>query len=169
MNLAEVKTIYRDLSIQKNSDHEIELGFKTESTALKFVEATSVMSVIYRDDRFRYSMQFIADILKRLHEDQLIVGDDLYHLKESEVIDLIGKSKYHDIFETWQRAKEIKVSPTPPDDVYSVHCAAKVRYINPLFAGQRLADINQSAKAAITRNLAYKMDNYCYLDFDFPA
>ena len=61
-----IKEIYNDIEIQRNEENEIELGFKTKKIAIKFVEVTSRMSVIYREDRTRYSMQFIADILKRL-------------------------------------------------------------------------------------------------------
>jgi len=164
----EVKTIYNDISIQQNSDNEIELGFKSEQIAARFVEITSIMSVIYRDDRARYSMQFVTDILKRLSKDGKITRSDLYSLKESEIITLIENSKYSDIFQIWRKAKEIKVSDTPPDATYSVHCDAKVRYINPLFDGRRIADVNPSASEAIAKNLSYKMGDYCYLDFDFP-
>ena len=64
LTLDEIKEIYNDIEIEKNKSGEIELGFKTKAIARKFVEVTSKMSVIYRDDRTRFSMQFIADILK---------------------------------------------------------------------------------------------------------
>ena len=165
----EVKTIYDSITIQKNSDGEDELGFKNEQTAARFVEITSIMSVIYRDDRTRYSMQFIADVLKHLSADGKITKQDLYNLKESEVINLIEQSKYQGIFDAWRQAKSIETSlDTPPENFYSVHCDTKIRYINPLFDGQRIADVNQFASEAIAKNLSYKQDNYCYLNFNFP-
>ena len=45
---------------------EIELGFKTKKIARNFVKVTSRLSVIYREDRTRYSMQLISDILKKI-------------------------------------------------------------------------------------------------------
>ena len=53
---------------------------------------------MYREDRTRYSMQFVADILKRLSDDGKISKRDLYELKESDVINIIESSKYKEIF-----------------------------------------------------------------------
>lgn len=102
--------MYDDIEIQTNEEKEIELGFKTKKIARNFVKVTSRLSVIYREDRTRYSMQLIADILKKLSEENKITKQDLYRLKESNVIDVIEKSKYKDIFNIWKKAKKVKVS-----------------------------------------------------------
>ena len=75
------------------------------------------MSVIYRDDRTRFSMQFIADILKRLKESGKITIEDLYDDKESDIIKIIESSKYKDIWNTWRKAKKVNISKTKPEDV----------------------------------------------------
>lgn len=64
-----IKEIYNDIEVQKNKENEIELGFKTKSIARSFVKITSKLSIIYREDRTRYSMQLIADIIKSLNKD----------------------------------------------------------------------------------------------------
>ena len=164
LTLDEVKEIYNDIEIQTNEDGEIELGFKTKKHARKLVQATSKLSIIYRDDRTVYSMQFIADLLKNLNKDNLITIDDLYELKESEIIDIIKESKYKDIYENWTNSKKVKLSNEEPDNVYFVHHGAKVRYINPLYKGKRVYDECKIAKRYIDENLSYNMDNYVYLD-----
>jgi len=165
MTLDDVREIYEDIEVQKNESGEIELGFKTKAIARKFVRITSQMSVIYRDDRTRYSMQLIADILKGLSEEGKITAEQLYDLKESEVMEIIENSKYKDVFEAWRKAKNVKTSKTEPKDVYYVHHGSKVRYIDPLCNGERISKICKLAKNAIDKNLAYEMDNYVYLDF----
>ena len=164
LTLDEVKEIYNDIEIQTNEDGEIELGFKTKKHARKLVQATSKLSIVYRDDRTVYSMQFIADLLKNLNKDNLITIDDLYELKESEIIDIIKESKYKDIYENWTNSKKVKLSNEEPDNVYFVHHGAKVRYINPLYKGKRVYDECKIAKRYIDENLSYNMDNYVYLD-----
>lgn len=164
MTLDDVREIYEDIEVQKNESGEIELGFKTKAIARKFVRITSQMSVIYRDDRTRYSMQLIADILKGLSEEGKITVVQLYDLKESEIMEIIENSKYKDVFETWRKAKNVKTSKTEPKDVYYVHHGSKVRYIDPLCNGERISKICKLAKNAIDKNLAYEMDNYVYLD-----
>ena len=161
-----IEEIYKDIEVQHNGK-EVELGFKTKKIARSFVKMTSELSVVYRDNRTRYSMQLIADILKRLQEDKKIELKDLYEKKEADIIKIIEDSKYGDIFNTWRKAKKVKASKEEPKDVYYVHHGAKIRYINPLVNGERISDICKIAKKMIDKNLSYDMDNYVYLDFKF--
>ena len=165
LTLDEVKEIYNDIEIEKNESGELELGFKTKAIARKFVKLTSKMSVIYRDDKTRFSMQFIADILKNLKDDGAITIEELYDLKESKIISIIENSKYKDVLNAWRKAKTIHTSKERPKDVYFVHQRTKVRYIDPLCKGERMSKICKIARNAINKNLSYDMDNYVFLDF----
>lgn len=163
----EIKELYEDLEVQKNEDNIDEISFKTKKLARKFVKLTSRLSVIYREDRTRYSMQLLADIVKRLNEDKLLTLEDLYNLKESDVIKMIEKHECRDIFNKWRKAKKVKTSVEEPKNVYYVHHGAKIRYINPLVNGERISDICKIAKNMIDKNLSYDMTKYVYLDFNF--
>lgn len=165
LDFQSIKEIYTDIEIQNNEENEIELGFKTKKIARNFVKVTSRLSIIYREDRTRYSMQFIADILKKLSNEDKISKKDLYELKEREVIDIIEASKYKDVFNLWKDAKKVKISKTKPKNVYYVHHGSKIRYIDPLFNGERISKCCKIARKMIEDNLAYDMDNYVYLDF----
>ncbi|MBQ8535352.1 MAG: hypothetical protein IJ463_06675 [Bacilli bacterium] len=162
----EIKEIYDDLEVQKNEEGIDEISFKTKKIARKFVKLTSRLSIIYREDRTRYSMQFLADIVKKLNEEKLLTKEDLYNLKESEVIEMIENHKYKDVFNKWRKAKKVKTSIEEPKDVYYVHHGAKIRYINPLVNGERISNICKLAKNMIDKNLSYDMDKYVYLDFN---
>lgn len=162
----EIKELYEDLEIQTNEDGIDEISFKTKKLARKFVKITSRLSVIYREDRTRYSMQLLADIVKKLNEDNLLTLEDLYNLKESEVIEMIENHEYKEIFNIWKKAKKVKTSTEEPKDVYYVHHGAKVRYIDPLVNGERISNICKIAKNMIDKNLSYDMTKYVYLDFN---
>ena len=164
MNLDEIREIYDDIEVQKDENNVDELSFKTKSIARKFVKVTSRLSVIYREDRTRYSMQFLADIMKRLNEEKKVTREDLYKLKESDIIEMIEKSDYKDMYKIWSKTKKVKVSNTEPQNVYYVRHGAKIRYINPLVNGKRIYDICKIAKKMIDKNLAYDMDKYVYID-----
>jgi hypothetical protein len=110
-------------------------------------------------------MQLIADILKRLIDEDKISKQDLYNLKESDVIEIIESSKYKDIFNIWKNAKKVKVSKEEPKNVYYINHGAKVRYIDPLFMGERMSKCCKIAKKMIDNNLSFDMSNYVYLDF----
>ena len=166
-DIDEIKKIYSDIVLGKDEDGTLELSFKSKETALEFVKITSKLSIIYREDRTRYSMQLLADIIKKLNEDRLITKEDLYNMKESEVIEIIENSKYKEIFNIWKNAKNVKVSKEKPKNVYFVHHGAKIRYIDPLVNKKRISSISEEAKKEIDKNLLYDMNNYVYLDFKF--
>ena len=166
-NIDDIKKIYNDVILDKDEEGTLELSFKSKATALEFVKITSKLSIIYRDDKTRYSMQLLADIIKKLNEDRLITKEDLYNMKESEVIEIIENSKYKDIFNIWKNAKNIKVSKEKTKNVYFVHHGAKIRYIDPLVNKRRISSISKEAKKEIDKNLSYDMNNYLYLDFNF--
>ncbi len=168
LDLKAIKEIYDDIEIQKNEEKEFELGFKNKKIARNFVKVTSRLSVIYREDRTRYSMQLIADILKKLNEENKISKKDLYEMKEKDVIDIIESSKYKEIFNIWKKAKRVKISNDEPQNVYYVHHGAKIRYIDPLFNEQRMSKCCKTAKKMIENNLSYDMNKFVYLNFDFP-
>ena len=166
LNLEEIKEIYNDIEIEQNELGELELGFKTKSIARKFVKVTSIMSVIYCDDRDRFSMQFIADILKGLKDSGEITVEALYDEKESDIIKIIENSRYGDVWNAWRKARKVNVSKTEPKNVYFVHQKTKIRYIDPLCKGERMSKICKIAKKAIDKSLSYDMNNYIYLDFE---
>ncbi len=165
LDFKSIKEIYNDIEIQINDDKELELGFKTKKIARDFVKVTSKLSIIYREDKTRYSMQFLADILKRLNQENKISKKDLYELKEIEIISVIESSKYESVFNLWKNAKKINISKEKPQNVYYVHQRAKIRYIDPLLNGKRISKCCKVANNMIKDNLNYDMNNYVYLDF----
>ena len=167
LNLQEIEEIYNDIIIQSNENNVPELGFKTLDIAMKFVRTMSKLSIIYFEERTRYSMQFLADIVKKLNEEKLITIDDLYSKKESDIIRIIESSKYSKVYDIWKTAKMVNISQQQPENVYFVHHGAKKRYINPLVNGKRITLIEKEAKELIDKVLNYDMSAYIWLDFDF--
>ena len=168
-NLVDTQTIekmYNDITIKCDEENTPELGFSTKEIALSFLEMTSKLSIIYREDRTRYSMQFIADILLKLSEKGKITKEDLYKIKEQDIIQMIELSKYSEAFKAWQNASYVKISDTKPENVYWVNHGAKIRYIDPLLNNERLSKINGNASKILQKNLSYNMNKYVYLDLN---
>lgn len=174
MTLDEVKKIYDDIIVIEKEDGTPEMCFKEQEIAEKFVEKMSELSILYMRDQRRFSMQFLADIMKRMSEAGLITIDDLYELSEEEVINKIQNCEDYNIancFKMWQEADDVKISDTPVEDKYCINVKAKKRYINPLVltesGAHRIADISDKAKANIDKCLNYSFDRYIYMDFNF--
>lgn len=163
-----IKSIYENVTSGfTNEDGLIELGFESLEQARKFIEIASRLSIIYREDRTIYSMQLLADIMKRLKDEGKITIEDLYDMKESEVIELIKNSKYEDIFNIWVSSQHVCLSDNEPENVYSVNHPSKVRYIDPLVCDSkkygRASTIDELSKFYIDSNLTYELNQYVYL------
>lgn len=168
-NLEDVKEIYDNIEIQKNEQGIEELGFKDIKIAEKFVKGMRRLSNSYIDNKTKFSMQFLADIMKIMSSQNLITKKDLYELSEKEVIEKIEKCDCADIskkFDIWKDANEIKESDKEVKDKYCVSIDAKIRYINPLVNGIRISEISEVAKKEIQKALGFKTKKYAYLDFD---
>lgn len=168
-NLEEVKEIYDNIEIQKNEQGIEELGFKDIKIAEKYVKGMRILSNSYIDNKTKFSMQFLADIMKIMSSQNLITKKDLYELSEKEVIERIENCDYAEIsqkFDMWKNAHEIKESDEKVKDKYCVSIDAKIRYINPLVNGIRISEISEVAKEEIQKALEFKTKKYAYLDFD---
>ena len=88
-NLNDIKEIYDNIEVQKNEQGIDELGFKEKQITEKFVKGMRILSNSYIDNRTKFSMQFLADIMKIMSSQNLITKKDLYELSEKEVIERI--------------------------------------------------------------------------------
>lgn len=163
INFDQAKMFYQDIEVEKDKQGVLELGFKARKIARDFIRNVCILSTIFHENRTRFSLQFLADILKRLNAAGYIDKTDLYKLKESEIVDIIKHSKYANAFDQWRNAKSIKVSGTQPENTYCIHHPAKVRYVDPLCQGTRMSESCQLAKQMINKNLSYDMSKYVYL------
>ena len=173
-NVDEVKEIYENIEIQKNEDGIDELGFKDIKIAEKFVKNMSILSNAYINNETKLTMQFLADVMKKMSEKKLITKNDLYVLSEKEVMEKISKCEYDNIakcFEIWKNSTNIGESDTPIDDKYCVSIKAKIRYIVPLVRSNdgfiRINNISNDANNYIQKALNYNSKKYAYLECDF--
>ncbi|MCI8518861.1 MAG: hypothetical protein HFJ51_01735 [Clostridia bacterium] len=173
-SLDEIKEIYKDIEVQENEKGASEIGFKSLEKAEKFVHGMSELSAMYICSKTKFSMQFLADVVKKMSNRSLITIKDLYELSDKEVIKRIENCEYDNIskcFEIWKNAEKINESEEKIEDKYTVSVNPKIRYIIPLVKQEnKFIRINQlSARASedIERVLNYKTKKYAYLDFKF--
>lgn len=174
-NLEEVKEIYENIEIQKNEDGIEELGFKDKNIAEKFVENMSKLSVLYITNETKFTLQFLADIMKKMADKNYISTDDLYKFSEEEIIEKIKNCEQKDIcdaFNIWKNAEQINECENLPQNKYSVSIErVKIRHIDPLIENKdgykRISGVSEIAKNNIEKTLNFKTKKYAYLDFNF--
>ena len=132
----------------------------------------STLSISYMDSKTKLSMQFLADIIKKMYNQNLIKQNDLYNLSEKEIIQKIENCKYDNIFESfkkWENTTKIYESENYQENKYCKSIRTKIRYINPLINDNgkytRIDKISTKAKEEIQKCLNYKTLKYAYFDF----
>ena len=173
--LDDIKEVYQDIVILKNEEGIDELGFKSMEKAEKFVQTMSKLSRLYRRNKTKFTMQFLADTMKKMSKAGLVTVDDLYKYSEAEVMKMIEDCSLENVsecFKSWKTAKQINESDNKPEDVFFVSIDnVKVRYINPLVLvdgkAKRIMDVSDVAKDAIEIAREYKTKKYAYLDFKY--
>ena len=146
MELETLKGIYKDLTVAQNEHGTEELCFHSIDAAKKFTEISLRNSRFFVSDEDRFSMQYLADIIRFAVENGILAPDDLY-LTENEVIKKLNKDKT--LSKMWKSYTEIfavATSAEKPENLYCVNVSAKKRYIDPLVLvnnnAQRLTDID---------------------------
>lgn len=121
-------------------------------------------------NKTRYSMEFLAKIMKELSEEKYITVDELYNTSEKEMIDKILNSsnkKVVDEFISWKNAYRVHTSLKPNTDRCCIRVPAKKRYINPLVFKnnklQRISDISIIAKNDIDKCLNITFNEYIWI------
>lgn len=172
--IEEIEAIYQNLEILANEQGVQEIGFRDIEMAEKLVEVASKLSSLYNSNQTKFSMQFLADVMRKLYDEKLIAIEDLYRLSEKEIIEKIencGEKQIVECFKIWRNATQIRESDEKVEGKYCVNLEnVKVRYIDPLVKvshqAVRVSQISRKAKQDIERALAFQTRKYAYLDFD---
>ena len=172
-DIKRIKEIYSNIEIQINEEGIQELGFKDKNIAEKFIDGASKLWPLWVSNEDKLVMQFLADIVKKMFEENLLTKKDLYTLSEKEVIDKIENCTNERIskcFKLFRNSTKILESDSPIFDKYCVSITAKRRYIVPLvkYANyyKRVNEISDFAKEKIDEYLNFKTKKYAHLDFD---
>ena len=172
-DIKRIKEIYSNIEIQINEEGIQELGFKDKNIAEKFIDGASKLWPLWVSNEDKLVMQFLADIVKKMFEENLLTKKDLYTLSEKEVIDKIENCTNERIskcFKLFRNSTKILESDYPIFDKYCVSITAKRRYIVPLvkYANyyKRVNEISDFAKEKIDEYLNFKTKKYAHLDFD---
>ena len=172
-DIKRIKEIYSNIEIQINEEGIQELGFKDQNIAEKFIDGASKLWPLWVSNEDKLVMQFLADIVKKMFEENLLTKKDLYTLSEKEVIDKIENCTNERIskcFKLFRNSTKILESDSPIFDKYCVSITAKRRYIVPLvkYANyyKRVNEISDFAKEKIDEYLNFKTKKYAHLDFD---
>ena len=155
----ELKSIYDDLVVSKNELGEDEISFRNIDKAKEFTSISLLNSKVYTSHEDRFSMQYLADLLKLAVDKKVITLDDLYTTEDVVIHKLIQDEELKSKFDDFTRFSQIVVRKDMPSEGYWINVPAKRRYINPqLVSKERVADLSEE--------LSKEIEDFLKEDFD---
>ena len=133
MNIYDVKKILENTTIYQNENKQEEIGFKNKEIGKIVLQNNDLIDQYCHSNEDNYMMELLAFITKLAINKQIITYDDLYLLKEEEVIQKFINSQDKTILKLWQKFTTIKKTDIKIFDLPNV----KKRVINPLINGKR--------------------------------
>ena len=162
--LDEIKEVFNDLCVLKNETGKGEIGFKHKKYALKFVKMVYTYAKELQGNTDKYVMTYISELIKRAFDLKLINMDDLYEMKEEEIIRIL-KSNFTS-WESFVNAKKVISTKIKPNQ-FCISIDTKKRNTIPLVqtkAGNvRIDSISKEAKEIYSVLNKYKDLQYAYI------
>ena len=153
--------IYNNLLVAENELGAAELCFQSVDVAKEFAEITLRNSHFYVRNEDRFSMQYLADIVRRALETGALERDDLYSTESAVIKKLTSSGELSAAWETYRRVAVVAASQEILQDRYCVKVDAKRRYIDPLV----LTAEGVRRVTAISADVKAKIDSFLCLDF----
>ena len=158
-SMDELKDMYDDLVVSKNEFGQDEISFKSLDKATEFASVSILNSKVYTADYDRFSMQYLADLLKLAVDKNVITLDDLYTTEDEVILKLERDEELNSKFKEFKGFSKILTSKEKPTHGYWVNIPAKRRYINPRVASLgRVTDLSE--------NLSKEINDFLKVDFN---
>jgi len=160
-----IEKIYDDLLVLENEDGYPEIGFKSLDVALKFVHMVRTYALELQGNRDKFVTEYVAMIVKKAISAGLFTVDDLYTMKEEDIVDTLASS--FDSWNTFKHATEVVGSSHEPEGFY-VSIETKKRNVVPLVKTEngaiRVDAISDEAREIYEEILSYKDAPYAVVD-----
>lgn len=157
-NMECISAIYQNIIVSTNEHDEMELQFKDVYYANTFALGSLFCSKIYVSDPDRYSMQYLAELLKTAIEYKIIQYHDLYQ-DEPYIIHKLETSILQTQWNHFKQLTTMYTNTTQSSEDYR-KIFAKKRYINPYIQ-------NKGRLTSIDTNYAYQLQQFLDYSFDY--
>ena len=128
------KMFLDNLCIVKNEDGCDEIGFKDENIAKIFFKFSLIDAGKSSEMSDIFSMNLMADILKKGIEFNIFTKEDLFKFDEEEFVYILSNSLLGDFYNDFKNMNksDIYYSLNYNDDFYNYSLKTKKRYVDPL-------------------------------------
>ena len=158
-----IREIYDDLTVAENEYGIPELAFRSTEKASEFSHMAMRNSRFYVADEERFSMQYLAEIMRRALKKGVLSPGDL-HTTEREVISkLKSDTETREAWEDYTRVASVSTSPGVLCDRFCVNVQAKKRYIDPPV----ITPSGVKRASAIDADIKKEIESFLKWDFNY--
>ena len=158
-DIEHIERFYHNLTVGINEHGEQELMFADKNIAEEFALYSMKCSHVYVSDEDRFTMQYLADLLKLAADKGVVSVEDLY-TSEENVIEKLEQSEVTSA--KWREycgIRSVKISSAPISDGYCTRVNAKRRYIDPYVK-------NIGRVTAFSELYSFAVDEFFLISFD---
>lgn len=160
-NTEHIAKFYRDLAVETNERGESELIFRHADIAEEFACCAMECSQVYVSDTDRFTMQYLADLLKLAANLGIVTVKDLYKTEELVIDKLNSDERTAKGWREYCGIRAVQVTPERLSDRYCVSIDAKRRYIDPYVKGVgRVTQFSESYRAAVENLMDRSFNNW---------
>lgn len=146
----DVKRYYSDLTVGTNEEGRKELMFAHQETALEFAGEALYNSRIYISDEDRYAMLYLAGLLRKALEHNVISREDLYTTEPLVIAKLQASPETAKAWNRFRSLSRIMTNSQKPQEEGWVCIAAKKRFIDPaVVSAGRASDFSNELRQAV--------------------
>ena len=166
--IEDITRFYRALSAGTNEQGQPEIIFSDRTIAEEFALRSMKCSYVYISDSDRFTMQYLAEVLKTAIGSKALTIDDLYTTEE-RVIRKLQKNRINDnMWYTYTKIKAVRRTSQPATDTFCVKVNAKRRYLDPFVKNVgRVTQFSGDYRAEVKKFLGVSFDEWLSEPRDF--
>ena len=157
----EIEKYYNALYAGTNKHGQPEIIFTDPDIAEEFALHSMKTSYVYISDSDRFTMQYLAEILKDAILGGTMKTDDLYTTEEHVIRKLKKCRITGHMWYTYTKIKGVQRTSEPVPDAFCVKVNAKRRYLDPYVMGKgRVSAYSEKYRAEIEKFLTVSFDEW---------
>lgn len=159
--IADIARYYGDLRVAKNEQGADEIAFTNPKIADEFALRSMKNSYVYIADTDRFTMQYLADLLKFANEQGVVSIDDLYTTEEVVIQKLCSNSLTAEKWQAYCNISGVAATQNCLTDRYCIRVNAKRRYLDPYVENVgRVTGFSEVYRHEVEKMLAVSFDNW---------
>ncbi len=160
-DVVHIETFYRDLTVGVNEYGEDELMFADKTIAEEFAFYTMKCSYVYVSDADRFTMQYLADLLKFASDNGVVRVKDLYTSEENVIEKLERNELTSARWSEYCKISRVNITSEKVSEKYCIKVNAKRRYIDPFVKNiGRVTQFNAQYRVAVDELLNVSFDGW---------